>query len=72
MRFIIARVLVRDRPTAAAKDRDVVGAVFAQLPDYVGEKLDVPAVVTGDADGRHVLLDGGADNVARRNDDNPR
>ena len=41
-----------------------VGAVFAQLPDYLGEKLDVPAVVTRDTDGRHVLLDGRADNVA--------
>ena len=37
----------------------------AEQLDHLGEELDVPAVVAGDADGAHVLLDRGADDVAR-------
>ena len=38
---------------------------FAKLLHHFGEELDVPAVVTGDADGPHILLDRGAHDVLR-------
>ena len=55
---------MRDRAAAAAKDRDVVRALFSQLANDFGKEIDVPAVVTGNADGAHVLLNGGAHDVA--------
>src|SRR4051812_38168876 len=60
----LARVFMRDRPTASPEDCDVVDAALAQLLDHIREKFDVAAVITGDTDCGHVLLDGGADNVA--------
>ena len=35
-----------------------------QLPNDFGKKIDVPAVVTGNADGRDILLDRRADDIA--------
>ena len=55
-----------DRSAAAAENPDIVRALFAQLFHHVGEKLDVPPVVTRNADCAHVLLDGGAHDVADR------
>src|SRR5581483_3500038 len=59
-------VVVRDGAAAAAKNADVCRAFPAQQTDNFGEKLDVAAVVTGNANRPHILLDGGADNVAYR------
>ncbi len=58
-------VLMRDGTAAAAKDPDVASA-FAQKSDHFREELDVPAVITGNANGAHVFLDRGADNIADR------
>ena len=55
-----------NRPAPAAEDFDVTRAAFAQKIDNFREELDVTAVVTGNADGTHVLLNGGAHNVANR------
>ena len=55
-----------DCPSTAAENFDVVRAFFLQLFHNVGEKLDVPAVVTRNADRAHVLLDGGAHDIADR------
>src|SRR5947199_9952336 len=55
-----------NRPAPAAEYFDVTRAAFAQKIDNFREELDVTAVVTGNADGTHVLLDGGAHNVANR------
>ena len=60
------RIGVGDRAAAAAENLDIVRALFAQLFHYVGEKLDVPPIVTRDADRAHVLLNGGAHDVADR------
>ena len=57
---------MRNGPTAAAKDFDIVRAVFAQTLDNLGEELDMPTVVTGDANGAYIFLDRRADNVADR------
>jgi hypothetical protein len=56
---------MRDGSAATAKDIDVASS-FPQKSDYFREKLDVSAVVTGNPDGAHVLLDGRAHNVADR------
>src|SRR6266516_5383941 len=58
-------VLMRDGTAAAAKDPDVASA-FAQKSDHFREELDVPAVITGNANGAHVFLDRGANNIADR------
>ena len=55
---------MRNRAAAAAKDRDIVRPFLLQLPNDFGKELDVAAVVTGNADGRDVLLNGGAYDVA--------
>src|SRR4030095_16425482 len=57
-------VVVRDRAPAAAKHFYVVGARFAQKIDNRCEKLDVAAIVTGDADRAHVFLNRRAHDVA--------
>ena len=57
---------MRDGAAAAAENLDVVRAFFAQKIDHGREKFDVPAVVTRNANRAHVLLDGGADDVADR------
>jgi hypothetical protein len=59
-------VLMRDRSAAAAEDFDVVRATLSQKSNDFSEEFDMPAVVTRDADGAHVLLNGGAHNVANR------
>ena len=58
-------VVMGDGPAAAAKHRDVVRAPLAKLFHHFNEKLDVPAVVAGDADGAHILLDRRAHDVLR-------
>ena len=58
-----ALIVVRDRPAAAAKHLDVIRAALLQLLHHFGEKLDVPAVVTGDTDRRDILLDRRAHDV---------
>src|SRR5438270_4725276 len=57
---------MRDRSAATAENFNVGGALFAQLFHDVGKKFDVSAVVTGNANRTHVLLDGGAHDVANR------
>src|SRR5205814_2730727 len=51
---------------SASENLDIVCAFFAQDIDHGREKFDVPAVVTGDTNRPHVLLDGGTDDVANR------
>ena len=63
--FHQAGVVVCDCAAASAKDRDVARALAAQLPDDFGKEIDVSPVVTGNADGRDIFLDGGAYDVAR-------
>ena len=63
--FHQAGVVVGDCAAAAAEDRDVARALAAQLPDDFGKEIDVSPVVTGNADGRDIFLDGGAHDVAR-------
>ena len=58
-------IVMGDGSAATAKDFDVAAA-FAQKSDNFREELDVSAVVTGNPDGAHVLLDGRAHNVADR------
>ena len=58
------RVVVCDRAAATAEDSDVARALALQLPNDFGEKIDVSAVVTGNADGRDILLNRRAHNVA--------
>src|SRR5207247_9080151 len=59
-------VLMSDRPAATAEDLDVVRAFFAQKIDNLREKFDMPTVVTGNADGANVFLNGRTDNIADR------
>ena len=56
----------RDCAAAAPENLDIVCAFLAQKIDNGREKFDVPAVVTRDANGPHVFLDRGTDNVADR------
>ena len=55
---------MRDRSATTAKDFDVVRSMLPQKSNDFREELDVPAVVTRDADGAHVLLNGGAHDIA--------
>ena len=55
---------MRDRAAAAAENRDVARALFLQLPNDFGKKINVSAVVTGNADGRDIFLDRRAHNIA--------
>ena len=52
-----------DRSPAAAENLNLVRPVPLQLPDDFGKKFHVPAVVTGDANGAHIFLDGRAHDV---------
>src|SRR4030095_13670688 len=56
-------IVMCDGSAATAKDFDIASS-FAQKSDNFGEELDVSAVVTGNPDGAHILLDGRAHNVA--------
>src|SRR6185437_7657774 len=60
------RVVMRNRPPAAAENFDVARTAFAQKIDNFREELDVPAVITRNTNRADVLLDGGAHNVANR------
>src|SRR5439155_15641553 len=62
--FHQARILVRDRSAAATKNGDVIGTLPAELPNDFSKKFDVTAVVTRDANGHDVFLDGGPHDVA--------
>ncbi len=55
---------MRDRSATTAKDFDVVRSTLPQKSNDFREEFDVPAVVTRDADGAHVLLNGGAHDIA--------
>ena len=61
--------MLRDGPAAAAENLNIVCAFLAQKIDNSRKKLDVPAVVTRDANGAHVLLDRGANDITDRSDD---
>src|SRR6266568_4051637 len=55
---------MRDRSATTAKDFDVVRSALPQKSDDFREEFDVPAVVTRDANGAHVLLNGSAHDIA--------
>src|SRR5262249_1821249 len=57
-------IVMRDSAAAAPENLDVVCAFFVQEVDNGCEKFDMPAVVTGDPNRAHVLLDSGPDDVA--------
>ena len=57
-------VLMRDRSATTAKDFDVGRSTLPQKSNDLREEFDVPAVVTRDADGAHVLLNGGTHDIA--------
>jgi hypothetical protein len=54
---------MRDRATATAEDRDVASALLFQVPNDLGEKINVPTVVTGNSDGGDILLNRRAHDV---------
>lgn len=54
---------MRDRSAATAENLDVVGAFLAQEIDNSSEKLDVPAVITRNANRTDVLLNCSANDV---------
>src|SRR6266566_9595546 len=56
--FHLPGVVVRDRASAPAENRYVIRAFLLQLADDIGKKIDVTAVVTGNADRSHILLNG--------------
>src|SRR5437660_5002974 len=55
-----------NRSPAASENFNVVSTSFAEKASNFREKLDVTAVVTGNANRAHVLLDRSADDVAHR------
>ncbi len=55
-----------DDATAAAEDLDVLAAVGLQEVDHVLEELDMAALIRGDADALHVLLQRGIDDFLHR------
>ena len=57
---------MRDRSATTAKDFDVVRSMFSQKSNDFREEFDVTAVVTRNANGAHVLLNGGAHDIADR------
>src|SRR6266404_7290996 len=59
-------IVMRNCSPAAAEHRDVVCAFFAQKIDYGCKELDVPTVITGDANSTHILLDCRAHDIADR------
>ena len=64
--FHCRRVFLRDRPTAATEDLDVIRTAFTEKIDNFGEEFDVAAVVAGDANRAHIFLDRGPHDVADR------
>ena len=58
--FHEAGVVKGDCAAAAAEDCNIAGAGAAQLSNDLGKEIDMAAVITRDADGADVLLDGGA------------
>jgi hypothetical protein len=61
--FHFVGVIMRDRAAATAEDGDIAGAFFAQLPNDLGEKFDVSAIVTRDTDGGDIFLNRSAYDV---------
>jgi hypothetical protein len=59
------RIAPRNGAATAAEDANVRAARLFQKPDDLAEKLHVPSVVAGDADGARFLLHRGAHDVAR-------
>jgi hypothetical protein len=57
---------MRDSAAAAAENLDIVCAFSPQNIDNGREEFDVPAVVTRDANGPHIFLDGGTDDIGHR------
>src|SRR5207244_11168555 len=57
-------VVVRNRAPAPAENCYVISAVLLQLANDIGKKIDVTAVVTGNPDRGHILLDSRAHNIA--------
>src|SRR5437773_10782115 len=57
-------VVVRDRAPTPTENRDVVCPLLLQLANDIGKKIDVTAVVTGNPDRGHILLDSRAHNIA--------
>ena len=55
-----------DNAAAAAEHLDVLAAAAAQQIEHVLEELDVPALVGGDGDALHVLLERSADDLLDR------
>src|ERR1043166_4183140 len=55
-----------DGASSSSENFDIVCPFFAQKIDNSRKNFDVPAVVTGDTNRPHVLLDGGADDVTHR------
>ena len=56
-------IVVRDRTPAPTENRDVVCAFLLQLANDIGKKIDVTAVVTGNADRSHVFLNCGTHDI---------
>src|SRR5205814_10088135 len=56
--------VVRNRAPAPAENCYVISAVLLQLANDIGKKIDVTAVVTGNPDRGHILLDSRAHNIA--------
>src|SRR5437867_3381736 len=59
-------IVMRDGAPAAAENLDVVCAFFAEKIHNLSKKLNVSAVITGDANGANVFLDRRAHDVAHR------
>jgi hypothetical protein len=57
---------MRDRASSSSEDLDIVCAFFPQKIDDGCEEFDVSTVITRDANGPHVFLDGGTDDVGYR------
>src|SRR5438067_11571808 len=57
-------VVVRSRAPTPAENCYVIRAVLLQLANDIGKKIDVPAVVTGNPDCGHLLVDSRAHNIA--------
>src|SRR5438128_518614 len=56
--------VVGNRAPAPAENRNVIRAFLLQLANDIGKKIDVAAIVTGNPDRSHVLLNRGAYDIA--------
>src|SRR5207248_8074527 len=62
--FHFPGIVVCNRTAPTPKYRNVVCPFFLQLANDIGKKLDVAAVVTGNPDCSHVLLNGSTYDIA--------